>query len=353
MNNEFQIGDKWIGDGHPVFIMADVGANHNGDFELAKEFVRVGASIGLDGIKFQSFVVDKYHAKRIKKDGKMVDNPKYHQNLPVEMPEWWHPKLKALADELGIVIMSTSDDVDIVRTLTKMDFPAHKLSSQDLIFHPLIEAMAKSQKPVVISTGLATIGIIEEALEICKREGNYNVVLLQCVTCYPSEFSEVNLKAISTLKKVFQMPIGLSDHTLGEDVETVTSLGAVAMGACMVEKHITMDRNQKGIDHHFAMEPKEWAKLVKQIRKLEESLGNGVKQPCKREINRFKEVTKCLHAKSDLRKGERLSPDNVKIVRPGDGISPKYYYDVMGMVLLCDVADDEEIKWNMISPEDK
>jgi len=350
MNKTVKIGNRWVGDGHPVFIMADVGANHNGNLALAKEFIRIGADIGLDCIKFQSFVVDKYHAKRITVNGKMIDNPKYSMNLPVEMPEWWHPELKAFADELGILMMSTSDDVDTVGMLDKLGVPAHKLSSQDLIFHPLIEAMAKTRKPLVISTGLANFGMIEDALEICKNTGNENVVLLHCVSCYPSEFSEMNLKAIKTMKEAFQIPVGFSDHTLGKDVETVCAVGAVGLGACMIEKHITMDRKQDGIDHHFAMEVEEFERLVKQIRKLEEALGNGKKEPCEREKARFKEITKCIHAKRFIKKGEKISADNMKIVRPGDGISPVYYHKVLGMTLLEDVQEDQELQWNMLTP---
>ncbi|MBF0171519.1 MAG: N-acetylneuraminate synthase family protein [Nitrospinae bacterium] len=348
-NKGIFIGDRPVGEGHPVFIMADVGANHNGDIELAKEFIYLAKDLGIDCIKFQSFIVDKLHAKRLKIDGKWVTNTKYTKNLLVEMPRWWHPILKEIADKEGVIILSTSDDIETVNMLDELGFLAHKLSSQDIIFHPLIRAMAKTNKPVIISTGLSDPTMIQEAINVCKSEGNEQIILLHCVTCYPADISDMNIRAVKTLKDIFSnFTVGLSDHTIGEDIYSVCAIGAVALGSCMIEKHITMNRKQEGIDHHFAMEPKEFEMLVKHIRAIEKAMGSGIKAPCQLEQQRFIEVTKCIRANTPIKKGQQITDDNVKIVRPGGGISPAHYEKVIGKRLIVDVQEDEEIRWDML-----
>lgn len=260
---------------HAVYIIAEVGSNYNGDLDLARRYIRAAGEAGADAVKFQSIRKEYLLAPRILSETGWVDNPVY-VNCPFqELPREWHRKLKEEADRVGIDFFSTPFYLEAVEILAELDTPAIKIASGDITYYPLLEAIGRTGKRVILSTGASDLADVEKALECLRKAGATDIVLLHCVSNYPPAWSEMNLRALVTMKERFGLPVGISDHTPG----SLVPVAAVALGASVVEKHITFDRGLSGPDHPYAMTLEEFAAMVTDVRRLEEALGTGDKVP--------------------------------------------------------------------------
>lgn len=309
-----KIGSKIIGEGHPCFIVAEAGSNHNGNLQKALGLIDIAAEAGADAVKFQTFRAEKLYLKnagvsRYLKLKKSI----YDIIKEMEMPLDWIPQLADYCKKKGILFLSTPTDEDCVDLLEPY-VPAYKVASYEMTATPLVEYMAKKKKPMIVSTGTASLEEVRETVEVIKRAGNQNVILLQCTASYPAPLEAINLKAILTMKKEFGIPVGLSDHSREFDV---APMAAVALGANVIEKHFTFSNTLPGPDHRFAVEPKELKEMVIKIRNVEKALGTGIKKSLaiEEELKRF--ARRSIFAIRDVKKGEKFASDNVATLRCG------------------------------------
>jgi N,N'-diacetyllegionaminate synthase len=258
-----------------IFNICEVGSNFNGSLDCALDYVRAAHSAGADAIKFQTLRKDQLVAPRIFAGGEWVDNPVYEAFASLELPDEWHFELKRVADEVGIEFFSTPFYLEAVELLERVGVQTYKIASGDITFNPLLKAVGKTGKRVVLSTGASDLRDIGRALDVLMQSGSKDIIVLHCVSNYPPRWNEMNLRAISTLKEEFGLPIGISDHTPGSAV----AIAAVALGAKAVEKHVTFDRSQAGPDHPFAMTIPEYTAMLQELRHIELALGDGVKVP--------------------------------------------------------------------------
>ena len=333
----------WGSDGH-TFIVAEIGANHNRSLSLAVEMIDAAAGAGVDAVKFQIYSAPALYSARdayeLGYDGSAVSM----LIESVETPREWLPELAEYCRGRGIVFFASPFDMAAVDELDAVS-DMFKIASFEIVDLPLIRRTASKGKPVIIATGLADMGEIEDALNACREESNDNAALLQCASCYPSPASIMNLRAMETMRMAFRVPVGLSDHTPGIHV----SVAAVAMGACIIEKHFTMDRNMKGPDHSFAIEPDELAEMARQIREIESALGDGMKRgPSPEELTAYGYARRSLHAARDIPKGTVIEADMLMSKRPGHGIRPKYMDWVAGRRAARDIARDSWITMDML-----
>lgn len=341
----------------PTFIIAEAGVNHNGSLKLAKKLVDAAKNAGVDAIKFQTFKAEKIVSNFAKKAEyqKKVTNTSESQLEMIKKLELSFDDfitLKEYCDKRGILFLSTPFDYKSVDFLEKL-VPLYKIGSGEITNLQFLEYIAKKGKPIVLSTGMSTLGEVEEAIDtILPLLSNFHssspthflpLTLLHCASNYPADFSEVNLKAILTLKKAFKLPVGYSDHTLGIEVP----IAAVAFGASVIEKHFTLDRNMEGPDHKASLEPDELKKMVEAIRNVEKSLGNGVKKPTARELEVMKAARRSLVATRNMKAAEILEEPDIAIKRPGGGISPKFKEVIKGMKLKKNIKKDEVFIWEL------
>ena len=309
-----------------VFIIAELSANHNQEFTLAKEAVRVAYEAGCDAIKLQTYTADAMtldvKSELFKAGDIWSDEYLYDLYKRAAMPYEWHKPLKDYADELGIILFSSPFDRDGVRLLEKLNVPAYKIASFEITDIPLIKYVASQQKPIIISTGIANIEDIELAMQTCKSVGNEDIALLKCTSAYPAKPESMNLLTIGDMKERFGVEVGLSDHTLG--LEAV--IASVALGAKIIEKHFTPKEGIKTPDGEFSLTPKELKQMVVSIRKTEQMLGAVSYK------DKSKKYARSLFVSKNIKKGEKFSSENIKSIRPGDGIHPKYLYETIGMV---------------------
>lgn len=346
-----QISNKFIGEGMPCFIIAEAGVNHNGDINLAKKLIDIAADVGADAVKFQTFKAEKLVLQdadkaeyQMKSTGS--EESQYQMLKKLELTESSFEELKVYAENKNIIFLSTPFDDESVDFLDNIGVPLFKIGSGELTNLPLLQHIAKKNKPVILSTGMATLGEIEEALYTLINEELRDIIILHCITSYPARAEEANLNVIKTLKSCFKLPVGLSDHTLGVNV----SLAARALGACVIEKHFTLDKKLPGPDHGASLDPEELGALVKGIREIESALGDGIKKPTKEEENIKKFVRKKLVACVDIPRGTIISEGMVMLKRVGaeEGIDPKYFFSVLGKKTLQDININSPIKWAMI-----
>ncbi|CAB1061345.1 N-acetylneuraminate synthase (EC [Olavius sp. associated proteobacterium Delta 1] len=267
---------------HQVKIIAEIGSNYNGDLDLAKKYISAAAQCGADMVKFQTLRKDQLIAPKVTMGGGLKDNPVYQNFANLELPDAWHFSLQTCANQNHIEFFSTPFYLEAVELLERVGIATYKIASGDITFIPLLKAVGKTGKDVILSTGGSNLADVESALNVLTDSGAGNITLLHCVSSYPPRFAEMNLKAIGTLKNVFDLPVGISDHTPG----SLVPIAAVAMGAGVVEKHVTFDRALPGPDHPFAMTMAEFAEMVEQIRLLELALGTGEKIPSDDELSR-------------------------------------------------------------------
>ena len=320
-----------IGNNKPVFVIAELSCNHNQNFDIAVKTIRAMKESGADAVKLQTYTPDTITIDCDNeyfqiKQGTLWDGKTLYQLYKEAYTPWeWQPKLKKIADDLGLVCFSSAFDKTSVDFLEKMDVPAYKVASFEITDIPLIEYMASKSKPMLISTGIATLSDIEEAVNACKRMGNDKIILLKCTSAYPAPIEDANLLTIPNMKETFKTVVGLSDHTLGSSV----AIASVALGAKIIEKHFILDRNLGGPDAAFSMEPAEFKQMVKSIREVEKSLGK-VTYDLTEKQKKSRTFSRSLFVVKDIKKGEMFTEENVRSIRPGYGLHPKYLSDVLG-----------------------
>ena len=346
MKTTFNIRDRLVGDGQPCYVIAEIGSNHNQDWELALEMIDAAADAGADAVKFQTFKGKEHVSKFAKMPSYLMEGESIQELLKtLELNRDWHAPLQQHAEKKGVHFFSSPCDFAAVDELADIDVPAMKVASFDLTDLKLIRHIAEKQKPVILSTGMADWMDIQRGIDVCKDAGNEEVVLLQCTSLYPAPVELSNLNAMDTMRRSFGVPTGYSDHTLGDTV----SCAAVAMGACMIEKHFTLDRDLPGPDHSFAMEPSEFADMMTRIRETEAAFGDGSKNgPRGPEVEMAEKVRRSLHAARDIAMGETISEDMLVIKRPGRGVAPHLSDQVIGRTARQDIPADHWIEWSMI-----
>lgn len=345
--DKIRIGNKYIGIGQPCFIIAEAGSNHDQNLKQAKKLIDVAVVAGADAVKFQTFAADKIAAKTKDKIAS-IDfagaKSLFELYKKVELPTEWQQELFDYAQKKGIIFLSTAFDEEAVDQLDEIGVPAFKVASFELNHIPLLKHIARKNKPIILSTGLAYIGEIEEALNAITEEGNEQIAILHCGIDYPLKMSNVNLAAMDTIRQVFLFPVGYSDHTMGIAIP----IAAVARGAQIIEKHFTLDRNLPGPDHQFALEPGELRSMVKGIKDTEEALGTRLKEPTEAEEIYRHRGRRSIFAKVDIPKGTVINQEMLIILRPCIGLLPKYVDIVVGRSARRDIAAQEPITWEDI-----
>lgn len=334
---KIKLRDRWIGEGESCFIITEAGSNHDGELETAKRLVKAAKDAGADAIKFQTFKAEKFASPQYAKE--MYKTLEKH-----ELKTEWHAEIKKYADELGIIFLSTPFDEGSVDLLDEIGVPAFKVASGDLTHLPLLEHIAGKGKPMIVSTGGANLGEVEEAINTIKNRQNNRIVLTHCVSNYPTKVEDANIRAMITLRDAFHLPVGYSDHSLG----SLVSLAAVALGACIIEKHFTFDRSLPGPDHPFAMEPDELKEMIIQIRNTEKALGSPIKKRTKSEDGVYKRARRSIFARRNIPKGTKITQDMVAILRPSVGVQPKFLDKVIGRKSKVDIKARASITWNEI-----
>lgn len=340
---------------HPgrTFIIGEAGVNHNGKLDLAMKLVDKAKAAGVDAIKFQTFIADQLVTKKApmadyQKRNTKGDKGQYEmiQRLQLDLKDF--VGLKKYCDEKGIMFLSTPFDMPSVDALTPL-VKYFKIPSGEMTNHPFLKYVAAKKKPMIISTGMATLGEIEEALvSIRSVDPGCKIFLLHCVSSYPSSYEDANLNAIATIRNAFKLPVGYSDHTEGIEV----SLAAVAMGAVIIEKHFTLDKMMMGPDHKFSADPEELRRLVRSIRNIESAYGSGIKAPSKAEAKLAKVARRSLVANRDMAAGHIIRKEDIAIKRPGDGMSPKSFDHILGKRLIRPISKDEKFTWSHFMSED-
>lgn len=336
---------RWIGDGHPCFLIAEIGSNHNHDFSLATELIDAAAEAGADAVKVQTFRAARHYSRHAPGFTYLNNVDTFDLIKSLELDRSWHAPLKAHCERRGLVFLSSPCDEEAIDELDRLDVPAFKVASFDLTDLDLIGRMARTGRAILLSTGLADWMDIQRAVDACTGAGNRRVVLLQCTSLYPAPARLSNLRAIAVMRQAFGMLTGYSDHTDGDHV----ALAAVAMGACVIEKHVTMDCTLPGPDHAFAMEPKALAAMVKRVREVESAMGDGAKTgPRPEEQEMSDKGRRSLHAARTIAKGEVMTREMLTSKRPGLGISPHLAGVLIGRVAREDIEADQWITWDMI-----
>lgn len=342
---KIKIGDKLIGKDNPCFIIAEAGVNHNGKLELAKKLVDVAKEAGVDAVKFQTFKTANLTTERAelteyqeRNIGKKESQLKMLKRLELSYENF--KKLKKYCDKKKIIFLSTPHSKDAIDFLEPL-IPAYKIGAGDLTNLPFLEKIARKKKPIILSTGMATLTEVEGAVRTIKKAGNNKIILVHCTTNYPCPLKEVNLRAMLTLKKELGLPVGYSDHTLG----VVVPIMAVALGAEVLEKHFTVDKSLPGPDHSLSLDSKELKEMVEIIRKTEIALGTDIKKPNKSEEKIKKIIRKSIIAKTGISKMTTITKNMLIIKRPGIGIEPKYLNKVIGKRAKKDIKKDTLIKF--------
>jgi len=346
-SKKVRIRNRMVGNGEPCFIIAEAGSNHDGKFQQAKQLIDIAANSGADAVKFQTFQADKIAARTshqvasIDLAGTRTLHELYKK---MELPRQWQRKLADYARDKGIIFFSTPFDEDAVDELNGLGVPAFKVASFELVHLPLLKHIARKGKPVILSTAMADLDEIKEAIEAILEEDNDQIVLLHCGVGYPLKVEDVNLAAMETLKQAFPYPVGYSDHTLGLAVP----FAAVARGASMIEKHFTISRSLPGPDHPFALEPHELKAMVQGIRDVEKAIGSAQKKMLDSELIHYQRGRRSIFAKVDIPEGTVITEDMLAILRPGIGLKPRYLHAVVGRKAQVDIEAHEPITWDKI-----
>ena len=331
-----------------IFIIAELSANHKQDIQLAKDTIYAMKESGADAVKLQTYTPDTITIDCDNeyfqiKEGLWKGKTLYKLYQEAYTPWEWQPKLKEIAEDLGMICFSSAFDKTAVDFLEKMNVPAYKVASFEITDIPLIEYIASKGKPVIMSTGIATLSDIEEAVNACKRMGNDQIALLKCTSAYPTPLEDVNLRTIPNLADTFKTVVGLSDHTLGISVP-ITS---VALGAKIIEKHFILDKSLGGPDAAFSMEPDEFKVMVNFVREVEKALGE-VSYDLTEKMKKSREFSRSLFAVKDIKAGETFTEENIRSIRPGYGLPPKYLKDVLGKKALIDLVKGTPLNFNFI-----
>ncbi|GAB4284949.1 MAG: N-acetylneuraminate synthase [Marinilabiliales bacterium] len=329
------------------FIIAEAGVNHNGSINTAKKMIEVAVKAGVNAIKFQTFKTENIVSKNAKKADYQIQNTGSNESQfdmikKLELNEEQHLELITYCKKRNIEFLSSPFDLESIDLLNNLGLEIFKIPSGEITNYPYLQKIGALKKQVILSSGMSTLQEIENALKILLENGTNkeNITVLHANTEYPTPMEDVNLKAMLTIRDKFNIKVGYSDHTLGIEVP----IAAVALGACVIEKHFTLDRNMIGPDHKASLEPDELTNMVKAIRNIEIALGNGEKKPSKSELKNIAIARKSIHAKTNIKKGEIFTENNIIAKRPGDGISPMLWNQIIGKKAKKDFKSDEKIE---------
>lgn len=345
-----KLGERWIGDEEPVYIIAEIGSNFDGSMERAKMLIDLAKDCGTDAVKFQYFTADKIVSKEGFEGLRMGFQAKWEKSVSevyksAEFPREWHDELFNYATKKGLHFLSSPYDKEAVDILDELGVPGFKIGSGDITWHEMLRYIAKKEKPIILSTGASTIAEIDEALKAIRSEGNDDIILLQCVTNYPSHFESANILAMKAMGELFDVLVGYSDHTPG----IVIPLGAVSLGACVIEKHFTDDKTRAGPDHPFAMNVREFKEMVDSIRTLEKAFGSPVKGLYEEEKETLILQRRCLRAAKDIAKGSKITEHMIDVLRPAkDALEPKYKETIIGREVKVDMKKGDPFTWEKI-----
>ncbi len=346
------INGRTIGQGQPAYIIGEISANHNHDKEIAKQTIKMAKEVGLDAVKIQTYTPDTITIDCDRSyfqvnQGTIWDGTTLYKLYETAYtPYEWHEELFAYAKEIGITIFSTPFDHTAVTLLETLQTPAYKIASFEINDIPLLRRVARTKKPIIMSTGVATKADIEEAVNTCKEEGNDDIVLLKCTSAYPTPIEGVNLNTLANMRQCFGLDVGLSDHTLG----TLVAVGAVALGACVIEKHIILDKKIGGPDATFSLDRAELTKLVDDVRQIEAALGRVTYELTDQQV-KSKEHARSLFVVCDVKKGDRITEQNVRSIRPAFGMHTRHYEEILGKTFNADLEKGTPMAFQYIAGE--
>jgi pseudaminic acid synthase len=346
LSPEISIDGRRIGPGHPVYIIAELSANHHQHYDEAVKLLNAAKDCGVDAVKIQTYTPDSITINvdspvfRHQKESLWSNELLYDLYQKAYMPWEWQPKLKSLADEIGITLFSSPFDHTAIDFLETLNVPAYKIASFELVDIPLIRKATATGKPLIISTGMGVLTEIEEAVLAVEQAGGRELALLKCTSAYPSPACEMNLRTIPDLQRRFGLPVGLSDHTLGFNV----AVASVALGANIVEKHLTFSRSEPGPDSAFSLEPAEFKSLVEAVREVEQALGEIQYEPTEKEAE-SRRFRRSLFAVEDIQLGELITEQNVRSIRPSLGLHPRHYQEVLGTRARRFLAKGTPLTW--------
>ena len=346
MGQLIKIKDRLVGVGQPCFIIAEIGSNHNQDWNLTLKTIDAAVEAGVDAVKFQTFKAAEHVSAKAETPSYLKTSDKLQDIIrQLELNRDWQKPLMQYCQEKGVIFFSSPCDYEAVDQLEALGVPAHKVASFDLPDTDLIRYIAKTGKPVILSTGLANWMDIQRAIDVCHDADNNQIILLQCTSLYPAPVGLSNLRAMETMRVAFNVLTGYSDHTMGDTVPCA----AVAHGACVIEKHLTLDRTLPGPDHPFAAEPAELRTLVVRIRDTEAALGDGLKNgPRSEELEMAEMCRRSLHANRPIKAGETITAAMLTIKRPGYGVQPFLKEKIIGRIAKRDIEADDWITWDMV-----
>jgi len=344
-----QINNRIIGGNNPVYIIAELSANHEQKFDLAKQTIIAMKGAGADAVKLQSYLPESITLDsdkswfRTRNDSIWAGQRMYDLFKKAYTPREWHKDLQKLSHSLNMDFFSSPFDLQDVDFLEDLNVLIYKIASPEIVDIPLIKKVAETGKPIIISSGAATEKDLKLATETIRATGNDQIAILKCTTAYPTPYSEVNLATIQKIKADFNVVVGLSDHTLG----TTVPIAAVALGAKIIEKHFVLDKNGNGIDKEFSLEPKEFSQMVKSVREAELAIGKASYELTER-MHSARKITRSLFAVNNIKKGELLTSENIKSLRPNLGLHPQYYYNVIGKKATQDIGKGEPLQLKFI-----
>lgn len=333
------IGGRAVGDGAPAFIIAEIGSNFAGSLDTAMMMIRESARLGADAVKFQSYTADTLVNRLLRPEA-------YTLIRSLELPDEWLPELKRCAEDAGVIFLCSPFSEAKADALERLDIAAYKIASGELTNLPFLRHVARKQKPVILSVGMADLNEVGVALDAIYAEGNHMVALLHCVVCYPSACADANIRAMVALRERFGLPVGYSDHSHGH----VVPLGAVALGACVIETHVTFDNKADGPDHPFALEFDAFGGMVAAIRSLEASLGTGLKEPVGVEVDARWRARRGLYATRRIAKGEVIAPEDMIALRPSEGAPPEMATRFAGRRAAVDIDELEALDETKLEP---
>jgi pseudaminic acid synthase len=348
------LGQRQIGPTQPVYVIAELSANHNQRFEQAVKIIRAAKDAGADAVKLQTYTPDTItiasNRPEFRIEGTIWDGRNLHDLYAEAYTPWeWQPRLKQVANDLGLDLFSSPFDASAVDFLEKMNIPAYKLASFELVDIPLIQKIARTGKPMIMSTGMATLEEIEEAVTTARQAGANQIALLKCTSSYPAPAEEMNLRTIPELSRRFRVPVGLSDHTLSDhSMGIAVPVAAVALGACIIEKHLTLTRSAPGPDSAFSLEPHEFKAMLEAVRVAEKALG-GVHFGVGANEARSRAHRRSLFVVQDVKRGELLTAENVRSIRPGHGLHTRHLEEVLGRPAAQDIARGTPLSWDLVN----
>lgn len=349
MEKKIKIGNSFVGEGEKTYLVAEVSANHLQDYHRAEAIIKAAKNAGADAVKLQTYLPDTITLDCDNDyfqitQGTIWDGTTLHKLYETAYTPWeWQPKLMKLANELGMECFSSPFDETAVDFMEKMNMPAYKIASFEINDIPLIRRIAKIGKPVIIATGIAYLEDIERAVKVCREEGNEQVILLKCTSTYPSPYEDMNLKVIPNMAQVFDCITGLSDHSMG----STAAVTSVALGAKMIEKHLTLSRADGGPDAAFSMEPEEFKKMAQEVRIAEKALGRVTYELTEKQ-KKSREDGRSLFVVKDIKAGEIFTKENVRSIRPAFGLHTMYYEKILGQRAKTDLPKGTPLDWKYI-----